>query len=341
MPEETATATTEETPVTETATAPNDVTVDLGFDAAKPTTETTPEPQPTAEATTPETAAGDEGATEPAPVQEPEAKKEPEAQEPEPEATEPEFDDTLLREAREWGFTDADAKAFEHPDKLRAAMTALDRKVVASLQTPSAPQQPTAQVPPSPQTAPREVPPPEFKFQLDPENFDEALIGQLNAMNTHYQQHVTNMQQALGFLANEFQRETGLGKVQRFDGYVSSLGDEYESLVGKGTVEEIDPNSTAFVNRNRVFLAMDALRNGYLQNNRPVPGERELFRRALRMEMGDQLASIERKKLNGEVQRKRKQVVHRPTQRKSKAGTPLQAAVEDVKAIVRDRGINM
>lgn len=353
MPEQTElqeTVTTEGTDTTtsantETATAPTDAKVDLSFEAPHPTTETTPEPT---EGTTPD---ADEGAsTDTATAEQAEAKTEPEVQEAEPlEAfAEPEFDDTLLREARQRGFSDEQAKAFGQADRLRDAMTAMDRRLMGAMNAPQPlvpqPQAPVAQATPPPQPVPGgplEAPPSEFKVHLDPENFDAEIIDQFNKMNTYYQQHVTNMQRAIGQFMQQTNVREHTAKVERFDAYMNSLGSEYESLVGKGTVDELDPRSPAVQKRDEIWRQRDALEAAYEQHGQSMPSPRALLARATRAVLSDDLASLERKKLNGKVEERRKQVVHRPTQRKSKAGTPLEGAVEAVKAIVRDRGINM
>jgi hypothetical protein len=251
MPDE-QTTTQETTPVegtdtttataTETAPAPTDAKVDLSFEAPKPATETTPQPT---EGTTPD---ADEGAStdDTAPAEKAEAKAESEAQktEPEPEASEPEFDDTLLREARQRGFSDEQAKAFGQPGRLRDAMTAMDRQLMGAMNAPQPPApQPQQPAPPTPQpqSAPRgpmEAPPSEFKVHLDPENFDKEIIDQFEKMNAYYQAHVTDMQRAMGQFIQQTNAREHAAKVDQFDAYMNSLGPEYESLVGKGTVDE-------------------------------------------------------------------------------------------------------
>jgi hypothetical protein len=57
--------------------------------------------------------------------------------------------------------------------------------------------------------------------------------------------------------------------------------------------------------------------------------------------LSEDLAAIERKKLNGKVKKRNKQVVARPSQREAKPDTPIKEAYSAVKKIVRDRNINI
>lgn len=163
-----------------------------------------------------------------------------------------------------------------------------------------------------------------YKLGLDPDVYDleEGVGAELVKMNEHYANAVKTM----------FERVQGLVSQQyteRFDSVVSGLGDDWSDVFGKGSLDDIDRNSKAFKNRQRLDSEVRVIQQGRAKIGlEPLP-LKEAIARAIRSEFADENKKIEAKKLNKQLKQKSRKTLARPAQnfgRQNMSG--LQAALQ-------------
>ena len=256
-------------------------------------------------------------------------------------------DPALLAQAKEHGFSEADAKALG-PQGLAAVVAAVDRRMsalgqqVLDAQTQPAKPAVEGQAAPAPaatppaQAAPAQLPPEGFKWELPAEEFDDRLLGNLNKFDQHVSSQFKAVQGVLdGLMAVERQRQQAVLE-QKFDAQLDKLGAEWEPVYGKGAIE--DKNSEAFKARAAVWSEMRAMAAGYQAHNIPVPPFEQLITRAARALHGDKaqakVGEGVRKSIASTLDKRRGAMMPRPSHR-----TPSNAPHDpdaDAKAFVED-----
>lgn len=176
-------------------------------------------------------------------------------------------------------------------DLAASVMIQTDRKAADTAAPVAAevpkPATPATQAPtPAAVSIPAAVPLPEFKLTVD--DLDE---GPLSLMKAHHDalasvtaklpelEKVAVLEQQLAELkkvADEFhqerQAEAGRHFAAQFDAELAQLGPEWEAVLGKGAVHEIDPTSPAMKSREAVLEHIYDLRNSMMQRGKePLP----------------------------------------------------------------------
>lgn len=265
------------------------------------------------------------------------------------------FTPELLTRARDQGFTETEARAFDDPDALSRSLRALDRRMVGmhkqsqarvpqsaptTLMTPelaAALQQP--RVPSAPQAAGAK---PAYEVVLDADVVDESVIKAVKGMNEHYAKQNAVLQQAVAGLINQSQQPPPVDMSQRnneLDDFVSGLGEEWQDIFGKGTVGDIDPYSEHFARRNKLGVARIDIEGMLQGKNGTTPPAMQVLNRALHLSFGDEFEGIARKKVDNRVKRRREGASHPPTRRASKPVDAEGSARETAAQIFKDRGI--
>ena len=219
-----------------------------------------------------------------------------------PTATQPHFDESLLAIAEQAGFTRAEALAFQDPAHLERALIAFARKMGTSDKAPG--------------SAPADD---DFKIDLDPELYDPAVVSTVNGLKDHFKGKVGQLQEQVRVLTDFLTQQETQKFENDFYGWVSGLGAEYESVLGKGRGRDLDRSSDAFEKRMSVLEQMDTLAAGYTAKGKRPPAPDQLFKQAVSVVFSDQQTTIAEKKLSSAVEKRRSQFVARPTQRTSKA----------------------
>lgn len=180
-----------------------------------------------------------------------------------------------------------------------------------------------------------------FSIELDPEVYDENIIGAFNKMKDYYDSKVAGLEQTVKSLSDSVRgRETSdaAAKVERM---FSDLAKDsaLKGVFGEGDARTLDKSSPEWKNRLRLLNEMDALAAGYHARQRAVPSEEELMRRALRSEFGQELESTATQKVRDQLRSREGQFVARPTQRDNGNISPTQQAVAAVAAKLREFGL--
>jgi hypothetical protein len=172
-------------------------------------------------------------------------------------------DDQLTR-AVQAGLSIDEARAFNTKD-------GLDR--VLDLVARSAYQMPQYG-PPADQQA-QEAPEPKGpdKFVLEPsEDLDDEVMKRLESMNEHYHKHITDLNKQNQDIQSQYTNARSGDLLDWFDDKLDSLGEEYHSVIGKGSTDALNPASSQFQVRQQMWNTL----SGIYQANPNLPGD-ELF----------------------------------------------------------------
>ena len=246
-----------------------------------------------------------------------------------PASTEqPKIDQELLDRAKELGLEGEFSQ-----EQLKSAVLAFDRRfaqlgqeaLTAQQQRQTQPQQPVQQQPVQQRQPVQQV-------QYQPIKLDRAMFGEPVAavleeiINPLQQQAATvpQMQQVIGYLGNQIQRANAqyaemqaIAATQRFDGLIANLPKEYETVLGKGGIDELDPKSPFRAVRDELSDQMDALQAGYERSGHKMPSEKEVFRRALAIVTADRTAQLERQKIAAQLKKRAGVTIARPQGRRT------------------------
>lgn len=209
----------------------------------------------------------------------------------------PQFDPAVLSRAQSLGFDQGEIDALG-PANLSMVLRATDRASTAGV-----PQQQQQQQVGAGQQQ-QQIDPMRFAAALDlnKDDVDENVINALNGINSHYASQSVQMMAAIGELVN---RMTGMNDTvgrMTFNEHVNGLGEDWHSVLGP-------PNA-------RNAKELDRLREhvGAMQLL-GTADYGEAFQRALGSLYFSRLAEMERKALNGRVQRGAQRTSERPRSR--------------------------
>lgn len=244
-------------------------------------------------------------------------------------------EDQIAR-AKHFGFTDADVARFRNADELdlhvgfliradqqrQAAALAHQQQMQQAQATQAQGTQAAAQ--PAQPTGPRK-----FQLQLS-DDLDDVVKQPLTEMAAYFENEVAPLQQRLQQVADaimgpvretvlQLQEQAAQVRLDRFDGFIGSLGDEWKDLFGSGPTDSLDPSSKELQARVRLFQAGEDLARGRQMANQRI-ADQERWKRGLGVEFGDQAAkraaASATKKVAEQIGKQGKRVLSRPTGRR-------------------------
>lgn len=239
--------------------------------------------------------------------------------------SEDDFSDGLLDRAVALGYTVADIKSFRSEKSLAKEIERVERlqQRVASRQAP-APE-------PTPEVVSETIAEPDWQALLD-EGHDPQMIAfqqQSWERSVAAEQRAMQAEQGLQQLVQVEQRRTFDAQVQRFDSTLSSLGEEYETLFGKGSMAEVKQATPELAQKRvEVFHKFQQLKNAYLMNKQPLPPENELIEEAVHARFWKQTKSLARKELTNDIRKAGSQALSRPRSTGRQALTGASAAAD-------------
>jgi hypothetical protein len=237
----------------------------------------------------------------------------------------PQFDEAHLSAARQAGLPEPVARAFGSQEQL-----------AAYLQAKQAPAEPVAE--PEPLTLEP------YKLDLGGlDDYDDKLVAQLDGMNKHYAEQVAQlttsvnamqpMRQQVQQSAAALENAARAAELQAFDAAVDALG--HKELFGEGSGKNLAADSTERANRVAVWQEYKRMQGSY--NGNP-PAYDKLIAKAFRSEFGDQVATLERSKIEQAVKQRSSQMIARPSGRTGKALAGDEKTIAAINAIWQERG---
>ena len=254
-----------------------------------------------------------------------------------------EFDPALLARGATLGFSKEDAENVGDPKVFETMLNSFSERLAvfgAPPVEPGAPQPPPTAPPPQQQPPPETQPsaPEGFKIELDPEAVEPPIVETFNKLNDHYAAQMAEMQGALGYALAVIQQQQTQSTTKRLDGYFAGLGEEFEPVVGKGTIAGLNPEFAQV--RGEIVTRMTALAQGFQRIGRPVPPEDQLFQEAVNAVCAGKFREIEAAKVSAQLEKRKGGHVSRPTRRQPDAPTdPTERAVSKVAEQMEEMGV--
>lgn len=269
----------------------------------------------------------------------------------------PTFDAELTDRAKAYQIGSEDLKQFKTPEDLDLYLSRLDRQIGRIVLDRNRAQQAdanagTVQERPTEAAAKKDVPTPpsapqvdpEFKIELDPDQYDQGLVGVLGGMNQHFSGRLGKLESLLGTVRQmneQFQLMQANQREEAFDSFLNGLPEELVEFVGKGTADDLrEGNKAAFEIRGKIWEEAKALRAAYAAQGRKVP-EKAILDRAVRLVLGDKQEEIARRKVAKDVSNRRAQFANRPSKPKPVSDGPAderEAAVAEIDAMLKEIG---
>lgn len=275
--------------------------------------------------------------------------------EPEPQPTEPEppieFPTALLRMAGFSTAEDAKGAGFNDPEALLAAVQLMgktfSKPVKVSRDSYLGAQTPESQ----PTQIPAEAPPTgddlAYKpFKPDnPELFDEELLKLIDAQNAHHAAQYEQLAARVKDREARNQWEEGVQRVNSFERVVQGLGKDWESVFGKGDIDDLATRTDVESQRatqNRLELFKDVERVRRLnaeQGGKPMSLEDEV-QWATMLRYPDKFKQQLRRTSEAKAQARRGVQASRPTARKTPLGTRDERTLARLQAKYPNAGFN-
>lgn len=181
-----------------------------------------------------------------------------------------------------------------------------------------------------------------LRFNLDPEVYGEEILTNFRNIEQFAGKHATRVQQLEQIVSNlvqYVQDQQQMGFVSEMDSFFNSLGDDYADLVGKGTVNDLAPDSPQFKTRVEVTEAMAALREGYKARGLKVPPKEILRERAKRLILGDRTQEVARRQVAEQARNAQGQFVARATHREGQELSAIERADKRLDDFYRSKGL--
>lgn len=182
----------------------------------------------------------------------------------------------------------------------------------------------------------------EFKIDLDPNEYDEKVIGTFQKMKEHYDKQLSDLRNTTMYAAQhaqEVEQQTRARFEQeftsKFDTDLAAL--KLDDVFGQGSISELSAskNDTAFQNRLRVIEHMEMDAERYLRRGERPPTQDQLFQRAIRAEFGDRLIQNQQQSISKQVEKRAAQIVPRPgSSPKAKTATGFNAVKDKFREIL-------
>lgn len=202
------------------------------------------------------------------------------------------LDDDLKAEVSAYGIEESELADFTSREEVERALRLFDKQALAAgreaLATEEAPEEkgPTrnekGQFVKQESEKSEEAADGRFELKLDPETYDEELVGELTRMRDHYDSRVEALEE-------RFHQAEAMAEEQHFDMLVDSLG--HADLFGDTGKE----SKQQFERRQELLVALKAQQIGLQKLGRPVVFDKTLVNRVARMVFAEDLGKKELK----------------------------------------------
>ena len=185
---------------------------------------------------------------------------------------------------------------------------------------------------------------PETEEPSDSVSFDDLpdeMREHFEKLNSHYQNRIQSLEDQLGNYNQFVDLQSEKAVKSEFDGYVSDLGPDFESLLGSGSTDNLDGDSQELERRVSILEEMNILASGYEAADRAVPEDADLFKKAMNSLYGEQIRGLQTSSREERIAQRRGNFVSRPTQKRGKPMSPEAAAVANVRKYMEESGIGI
>ena len=181
----------------------------------------------------------------------------------------------------------------------------------------------------------------EFEIDLDEDIFSPEVAKAIKGVNTHFGKKIASLKAEMKRLSSHIEAQKQGERVRRFDGYIDDLGKDHEKILGKGPSDSLDSSSQESRNRKAIAAEMTTMRLGYMSQNKQAPGEPDLFKRALRAVLGDELDSLSQGRVKKKFKKRQNQMISSPTHSRAEPVlSATQTAINSVAQKLKELGID-
>jgi len=248
--------------------------------------------------------------------------------EKEQEATETEkksvISDELLARAEKMGFTKYEAQSFSNAEDLKRTLDILDGAGDAK--------------PGGEKDSEKE---PEFKIDLNPDEYDEKVINTFEGLNKFHTDRYSALETKLNQVLEAVGNDQAAAADVRFESMIEGLGDDFTETLGKGPGHSLDQKGTQFENRVKLHEEIVRIAAGYAALGQQVPTEKELFEKAVGVVFKDKQKTLEMDKLGKKLDKRSKQSLGRAAPRKDRELSPDQRATNYVNEFYKKNNIDL
>lgn len=229
------------------------------------------------------------------------------------DSAEDDFSDGLLDRAVALGYTVADIKSFRSEKSLAKEVERVERlqQRVASRQAPAPA--------PTPEVQPEAIAEPNWQALIDEGHDPQMIAFQQQSWQRALaaEQRAMQAEQGIQQLAQLEQQRANKAFFEGFDSTIGQLGEEYESLIGTGTIQEIRASNPAqaaqiSANRQQVLTEFADLKQRMTARGERLPPDKELIERAVHSAFWKQTKSLARKELTNDIKKAGSQALSRP-----------------------------
>jgi len=211
-----------------------------------------------------------------------------------------EFPPELLQRAKEFGFTEDEARQYSDQTLLTLALDRAEARMSALQQNAQPPQQQEAA-----QQAEED-----FKVSLNPDDFPPEVVKQFEEMNSHYAKQLKELKAEVGRLTGDLNSRRLAEVESQVDAFFDGLGEEAHATFGKGKTRELADKRLQQA-RMAVIAEANALETGYLSNGRQVPAMKVLLERAYRSLHSENFQKAARKEISDKLAKRANQITAR------------------------------
>jgi len=169
---------------------------------------------------------------------------------------------------------------------------------------------------------------------LDPEEHDEKTIQMFKALKDvarEQQAKINELASGQRQMDDAQYEQASRELMSEFDGFVESLGEDYEAALGKGSTSVIARGSEAHVNRDRVMEQMAVLIHGYNAAGIQRPTRKKIFDMAVSQVLPEVTVEARTKKTKAKLDEQKDLHISRTgTRKQRKSKDPLEEAAAEI-----------
>jgi len=208
----------------------------------------------------------------------------------------PVFDPAILRQAKEFGYSEEEAKAFGTPDNLYKALSAYNRVKMTQVE-PKVPEK-------KPET--RSLKP--DLIALDPEIHDQTIISKFNELDGR----MIKLTEENESLRTRLQETASSAAEIEFDSAVKGLGARFEKYLGTGPSKSLAPTSLEYKNRLNLAKRLAIQLDSYARLGEVPPPAEEMIHMLAEFSFGKDVKQQVREEMSDSLQKRSAQHIQRP-----------------------------
>ena len=172
---------------------------------------------------------------------------------------------------------------------------------------------------------------------LDPEEYNPEVakaFEQMKAIIEKQQAEIDGVRDGQQQAESNSKERAASDTVAWFDKQVEGLGDEFETVLGKGGYNDQAQGSPTYIKRDSIARQMSVMLAGYRATGQKMPSNKEAFDVAVKLVLSDDIEAAKKMKLSKKLATRGKQHINRAGGKKS---APIGDPEDDTVALLNKR----